>query len=110
LSDHDGESVGYKQPPKKNRFKKGHSGNPRGRKKINRTYDATLRELLDARMAFVIDGKKHVMTGREALGNAIAKLVAAGNVPMIKILRHYDMLEPAPKSIRLVISEEDRDL
>jgi hypothetical protein len=61
-------------------------------------------------MAFVVDGKKHVMTGREALGNAIAKLVAAGNVRMIEILRRYDMLERAPKPIIMVISPEDRDL
>ena len=42
----DGE-VGYKRPPVKNRFRKGQSGNPRGRWKGQRNLPAVLAEVLD---------------------------------------------------------------
>ena len=50
---HDDEKVGYKRPPKRTRFKKGQSGNPKGRPKkqndIANTFDRTLTESLTYR-------------------------------------------------------------
>ena len=38
--------VGYKHPPVKSQFRKGQSGNPRGRRKGQRNLAAVLREVL----------------------------------------------------------------
>ena len=47
MSDHgdDDYEVGYGKPPKANRFKKGQSGNPKGRKKQDRTIRAIMQKI-----------------------------------------------------------------
>ena len=42
----DDEEVGYGKPPKRSRFKKGQSGNPRGRPKRTKNFKTDLREEL----------------------------------------------------------------
>jgi hypothetical protein len=47
----EGERVGYKNPPKEHRFKKGHKGRPRGKARDTKTFMEMVAELLDKPVA-----------------------------------------------------------
>lgn len=50
-------AVGYGRPPKTTQFKKGQSGNPRGRPKGSRSVGALLQEILNQRIAVTENGR-----------------------------------------------------
>lgn len=55
-NDRDDEDVGYGKPPKHTRFKKGQSGNPKGRPKGARHFVADLDEVLSATLTITENG------------------------------------------------------
>lgn len=66
-SDND-DVVGYKKPPKNSRFKKGQSGNPKGRpkNKINTFNDQIIKELATT-VTVIENGKKKKMPKSQAI-------------------------------------------
>lgn len=58
--------VGYARPPKRARFKKGHSGNPKGRPRGSRKIATLLAKALDERVVVVENGRRKAITKREA--------------------------------------------
>lgn len=64
----DEDKVGYGNPPKHSRFRKGQSGNPRGRPKNSRNFATDLQEILCGRMTITENGRpKKVSTQKAAL-------------------------------------------
>ena len=59
--------IGYTRPPKATRFKKGQSGNPRGRPKNMRNLKPHLTEELQSRISVVIQGKKKTISKQRAM-------------------------------------------
>jgi hypothetical protein len=61
--------VGYGKPPKATQFKKGQSGNPKGRKKANRVEDLriVLEKILDEPIDLRVGGRAQTMTKLEAM-------------------------------------------
>jgi hypothetical protein len=59
--------VGYKRPPVKNQFRKGQSGNPRGRRKGQRNLGPVLAEVLRQTVTVKQDGESERMSKGEAL-------------------------------------------
>jgi hypothetical protein len=59
--------VGYKKPPRDRRFKKGTSGNPKGRPKGAKNYSGILQKELNARISITENGKHRLVTKQEAL-------------------------------------------
>lgn len=62
---HDDE-VGYGRPPKHGRFKKGRSGNPRGRPKSANSFKADLAAELQEKLALTENGKERRITKQRA--------------------------------------------
>lgn len=97
--------VGYGKPPKKRRFKKGRSGNPKGRprKRKAETGSAStelgmlLREALGQKTNVKIKGESREMALLEIAAAALAKRVAEGDLQALKaareIMRELDELE-----------------
>lgn len=69
----DNYKTGYKKPPKKNQFKKGKSGNPKGRPK-RKKFSITIRDLLEERVLITEGGKKKNISLKEA---AIKRLITS---------------------------------
>ncbi len=66
-SDEDDGRVGYKRPPKAHQFKKGRSGNPRGRRKGSKSFETLVREALAQRVQVKADGKLKTVSMGQAL-------------------------------------------
>lgn len=63
--DNDG-TIGYGKPPKHSQFKKGQSGNRKGRPKGSRNFKTELREVLNEPVTVTLQGKPKKVTARMA--------------------------------------------
>lgn len=79
-------AVGYKRPPKEARFKKGHSGNPRGRPKKRASFSETFLTELEKQVPVTLNGRRRFVYRLEALANRIVLGAANGDPKMIKLL------------------------
>jgi hypothetical protein len=79
----DGE-VGYKHPPVKSQFRKGQSGNPRGRRKGQRNLAPVLREVLRQTVKVKRGGKTERMSKGEALIQMLLSKAHSGDARAIE--------------------------
>jgi|GEM_PF-289500 len=68
LGDYD---IGYGKPPKRTQFKRGQSGNPRGRPRGSKNLSTYLTELMNSPISVRIDGQSTRMTGSQALAKSL---------------------------------------
>jgi Family of unknown function (DUF5681) len=90
-SEHD--EVGYGRPPKHSRFKKGRSGNPRGRPKGASSFKADLAAELQEKLALTENGKERKITKQRAFiktltAAAIKKDIRAVNA-LLACMRYF---------------------
>jgi hypothetical protein len=67
MTDDDGRGykIGYKKPPLHTRFKKGQSGNPRGRPRGARNFSTVLNDALNQRVVVTENGRRRKISKRE---------------------------------------------
>ncbi len=63
---HDDEEVGYGKPPKATRFKKGQSGNPKGRPRGSRNFSTDVKATLDQPVQLKIRGRNQTVATQQA--------------------------------------------
>lgn len=71
--------VGYRKPPKANQFKKGSSGNPKGRPKAVTTADEALQRRLFSTLTVTENGKRRKITVIEAILGRTAQAALSGD-------------------------------
>jgi hypothetical protein len=79
-------SVGYGKPPRKYRFKKGQSGNPRGRPRGSRSFLTLLAQELDRLVAVNDGGRIKKIPKRIAIVRQLTDLAAQGDARALKAL------------------------
>ncbi len=79
MSDKDDEKVGYGRPPKHSRFRKGQSGNPRGRPKGARGLKTDLRAELSERVRVTENGRTRSLTKQQLIIKSMAARAAKGD-------------------------------
>lgn len=73
------DEIGYGKPPKKHRFKKGQSGNPRGRPKGSRNLLTDVREVLNLRVSVRKDGAATKMSTQRAVLHRLGEKALKGD-------------------------------
>ncbi len=73
-------TVGYGRPPRHTRFRKGRSGNPKGRPKGSKPAKTLLQEALSAPVAVTEGGSTRVIEQRHALFKAMVAKAIKGDV------------------------------
>ena len=109
--DHSHEEVGYGKPPRHTQFRKGVSGNPRGRPKGTRTWATILKRTLQERVVINENGVRKTVTKLEAMFKQWGNKAASGD---LLATRHLTPLyiaaeaETAPELDRSSLSETDQ--
>jgi hypothetical protein len=88
-SDHTGTDdyeVGYGKPPKHTRFRKGQSGNPRGRGKNTRNLKTELRSVLDETLSLSMAGREVRLSARKAMLLALRNKALKGDTRAIGLM------------------------
>ena len=79
-------TVGYGQPPLHTRFKKGASGNPRGRPKGTLNVTTVLERTLHERVVIDENGRRKTVTKLEAAIKQLANKAASGDQKALQLL------------------------
>lgn len=103
--------VGYRKPPKHTQFKKGQSGNPKGRRKGARGLKSDLRDELKERVTIHEDGKQVTLTKQRLMIKQLLNSAAKGHVQasdkVVKIVIALLGDEDEGNRTPAAISEED---
>jgi len=83
--------VGFGKPPASKQFKKGQSGNPRGRRKGSRNLKTDLLEELHDRIAVSERGKRRTLTKQQALLKRLMQEALSGNLKATALLLQLSM-------------------
>jgi hypothetical protein len=102
------ERVGYGKPPKHTRFKKGQSGNPKGRKPRSRNTSTLLREELESIIEVHEGGRTKRLTKREALIKTLVNDAITGKNQARPLLLKIIEIENPPEPFEA--SHDDLDL
>ncbi len=78
--------VGYGKPPQRTRFRKGQSGNPRGRPKGARGFKTDLRAELSEKVKVTEHGRTRHLTKQQVIVKALAAKAIRGDTRAISIL------------------------
>src|ERR1700732_3680789 len=110
-------SAGYRNPPKSGQFKKGQSGNPKGRPKQTTQPVSTaylFYKVANEQVAIEIDGNEVMMTRWEALVRQVQALAlkrdAGAARLMHKIRRRFPGKAPSGVKYLAVVSDDDMKL
>ncbi len=108
---HDDEEVGYCRPPKATRFKKGQSGNPKGRPRGSRNFSTDVKATLDQPVQLKIQGRnKTVATQQAALLRLREKALSGDGRSLDRLLelaRTYNE-EDLSDATTVVLPSEDQ--
>jgi hypothetical protein len=105
----DDDKVGYGKPPKHTRFKKGQSGNPRGRPPKSRNFDALIKQELDRKVAVKAGTEVKYVSKREAIAMTWIDGALRGNPRHLLALAKLARETTAPDPFGIT-PEENEDL
>jgi hypothetical protein len=98
--------VGYRKPPESGRFKKGQSGNPKGRRKRSKNGKTLLVQALDEAVLVTEGGVAQRMTKREAFYKTlVARALKEDRYAalLLKTMHEYDLIKGDEISREMVI-------
>ncbi len=80
------DKVGPGRPPRRSRFQKGQSGNPKGRPKGSKNFGAVLGREMRKRVTITENGKTHRVTAQEVIARRLTHDSMKGTIRAIELL------------------------
>lgn len=80
---------GYKKPPKKNQFKPGKSGNPKGRPRGSRNLDKVFEEAFNIKLSSKENGQDKKISVTQALAQKLLAKALGGDLKAMELLFKY---------------------
>src|SRR2546427_11266656 len=102
--------IGFKKPPKAHSWKKGESGNPKGRKKGSRNKKTIIIRLMEGRLGRKIPDPKKLTAQAALLWKAIQKGLAGDARAMAFAFKRYDDATASGWAGPVITTEEDRQV
>lgn len=104
--DDEGYEVGYGKPPKGSRFKKGQSGNPKGRPKGAKSVKSSMKRELESKISVRQNGRTITISKSEAAAKRLVDMALQGDPKALLLLVKLDseLFEDAVKAV----SDEQR--
>ena len=103
--------VGYKKPPLHTRFRKGQSGNPRGRPRGSKNFSTLLADALNEPVVVTEDGKRRKISKRELgvrqLVNKFAMAEAQATKILLGLMQERDRLAAETSAERPSFGADD---
>jgi enhancing lycopene biosynthesis protein 2 len=103
--------TGYGRPPRTSQFKKGHSGNPKGRTKGSSSLKTDLANILEKRLPISENGEQRLVSGREVMLLKLFEKAVKGDIrataqifAMLTKLDASDSPRPEPE----IVTDNDR--
>ncbi len=104
--------VGYRNPPEATRFRKGQSGNPKGRRKGSLNVATVFAQTLREKVVVNEMGQRKTMTKLEAAIKQFVNKAASGDLRALQLLvslsREAETRESQSQSNSMVLSESDQ--
>jgi hypothetical protein len=107
--------VGYRRPPKAGQFKKGQSGNPKGRPKGSRGLEKVVLDELKAKITVNENGRSKRVKKIEVIAKQVVNKAVTGDAKSIALLmgvsqRHEEKLASKASPIIETLPEEDKQV
>ena len=98
------DTPGYRKPPRKNRFRKGVSGNPNGRPRRTKNIDSLIERELDQVISVKEGGQEIKVRKREAIVKRLVANALKGDTRSIEYLVKYSRENGAGDSIDEIVA------
>lgn len=98
------------KPPREHQFKKGQSGNPRGRPKGSQNFRTLLQRELDRQITATNNGREVRMTKREAMVKRLVGEALKGNLKALDaVLQHSGEAAASAQALPPMDTDPDRE-
>ena len=112
--DEDNYEVGYGRPPKKARFKKGRSGNPKGRPKGSKNFKSIVKDELGRPVEIKVNGQRRKVSQFEAVVMRAVGDAISGKPRQISLImdlpNRFGLIEDEERLVRSLAPEDQRIL
>jgi replication-associated recombination protein RarA len=112
MSTNSEKKIGYRNPPQRTQFKKGHSGNPKGRPKGKRNLATVLEKTLHEKVIINENGRRKKITKLEAAVKQLVNKAASGDLralhELAALARTADERSPETTIATTVLDEVDQ--
>jgi hypothetical protein len=106
----DASEIGFKKPPKVHSWKKGQSGNPRGRRKGSRNKKTIIISLMEGRLGRKIPDPRKLTNQEALLWKAIQRGLNGDAKAMAFAFKRYDDATASSLGGPVVTTEDDRQV